>query len=410
MRLRIAVLVPALLACALLPPRTSPTPPPAPVISVPTPTTEPLQETLAPSATAPASAASLPDPSGYAWVTVVEGLRNPLDVQNAGDGRLFVVEQSGVIRVFDPAASGTEVFLDIGDRVGDQGNEQGLLGLAFHPDFDSNGFFYVNYTDNRGDTVIARFTATPAGGAADPGSEYIILTYGQPYANHNGGGLAFGPDRMLYIGAGDGGSAGDPEGRAQNPDTVLGKLLRIDVDGADPYAVPADNPYVSGSGRPEIWALGLRNPWRFAFDRQTGDLYIADVGQNQWEEVNVLPAGTPGGQNLGWDYREGFEPYEGTAPPGLTDPVAVYSHAEGCSVTGGVVVRDPSLPEWSGVYLYGDFCTGRVWGLVRSADGGWQNEALFDIDRQITSFGVGADGAVYLVDRSGSVSRLSPTE
>lgn len=407
MRRAFLLVIPTLLACSLLPPQPVEVPT-APALPTPLPATaEPSLQTPLPAATAP-SAAAMPEPSGYAWTPVLGGLRNPLDVQNAGDARLFVVEQAGIIRAFDPSSQQADVFLDIRDRVGDQGNEQGLLGLAFHPDFEANGFFYVNYTDNGGDTVIARFHAPPGAEAADPGSEHEILTYAQPYPNHNGGGLAFGPDGRLYIGAGDGGSAGDPEERAQNPDTLLGKLLRIDVDGGDPYAIPADNPFSDGGGRPEIWDLGLRNPWRFAFDPQSGDLYLADVGQNQWEEVNVLPAGTPGGQNLGWDFREGFDLFEGLTPPGLTDPVAVYSHNEGCSVTGGVVVRDPALPAWNGIYLYGDYCTGRIWGLVRDADGAWQNDALFDTGFQITSFGVGGDGGVYVVDRSGGVYRLAP--
>jgi glucose/arabinose dehydrogenase len=338
---------------------------------------------------------------------VAAGLESPVDLQNAGDERLFVVEQRGVIRVIDGSGLQDEPFLDIRERVYDVSNEQGLLGLAFHPDFESNGEFYVNYTRGTGDTVIARFLAGP-GSTADPNGEQAVLDYDQPFPNHNGGGMAFGPDGMLYIGSGDGGAAGDPEERAQNPDTLLGKLLRLDVDGADPYAIPADNPFAGGGGRPEIWAYGLRNPWRFAFDSVTGDLFIGDVGQNQWEEIDYLPYGAAGGANFGWDFREGLELFEGLTPPGLTEPVAVYSHAEGgCSVTGGVVVRDPALPEWQGVYLYGDFCSGLIWGLYRDPSGAWQNRLLFQTGFQITSFGTGSDGGVYVLDRGGGVYRLS---
>ena len=335
------------------------------------------------------------------------GLESPVDLQNAGDERLFVVEQRGVIRVIDGSGLRDEPFLDLQDRVFDLTNEQGLLGLAFHPEFATNGAFYVNYTRGTGDTIIARFVADPSE-TANANGEQTVLGYDQPFPNHNGGGMAFGPDGLLYIGSGDGGAAGDPEARAQNLDTLLGKLLRLDVDGADPYAIPPDNPFAGGGGRPEIWAYGLRNPWRFAFDSVTGDLFIGDVGQNQWEEIDYLPHGTAGGVNFGWDFREGPELFEGLTPPGLTEPVAVYSHAEGgCSVTGGVVVRDPTLPEWQGLYLYGDFCSGLIWGLYQDSAGAWQNRVLFQTGFQITSFGTGADGGVYVLDRAGGVFRLS---
>lgn len=406
MRRLLIASIPLLFACALFDSAGAPatsvsTPPESPTLA-PEPTL-PLAPTPSPSPIPDATA--LPDPAGFHWAPVTGGLLSPVDLQNAGDERLFIVEQHGVIRVFDEAGLRDEPFLDLRDRVFDEGNEQGLLGLAFHPSFVDNGSFYVNYTTGDGDTVIARFTAGE-GPTVDPATEKLLLTYDQPYPNHNGGGIAFGPDGMLYIGSGDGGAAGDPEERAQNLDTLLGKLLRIDVDGGDPYAIPPDNPFAAGGGRPEIWAYGLRNPWRFAFDPQTGDLFIADVGQNQWEEIDFLPAGAPGGANFGWDFREGFELFEGLTPPGLVDPLAVYSHSEGCSVTGGVVVRDPALPEWNGVYLYGDFCSGLIWGLVRDANGVWQNGVLFGTAFQITSFGVGHDGRVYVLDRGGGVYRL----
>jgi glucose/arabinose dehydrogenase len=235
--------------------------------------------------------------------------------------------------------------------------------------------------------------------------------------------LAFGPDGYLYIGSGDGGSGGDPEQRAQNRDSLLGKLLRVDVDGGSPYALPPDNPFASGGGRPEIWSYGLRNPWRFTFDPATGDLYLGDVGQNTWEEIDFLAAGSPGGTNFGWDFREGLHDYEGRAPEGLTDPVAEYSHDEGgCSITAGRVVRDPDLPAWQGVFLYGDFCTGYIWGLLRDDSGAWRSARLFETGLQITSFGTGSAGEIYVLDRGGGplgppagevvqgrLYRLSPT-
>lgn len=362
---------------------------------------------------APAQAGGLPEPSGYTWQQLVSGLQRPLDLQSArdGSGRLFVVEQPGLIRILQNGQLQAEPFLDIRDRVGSQGNEQGLLGLAFHPQYSQNGFFYVNYTDRRGDTVIARFSAqSPSANQADSGSEQVLLQVDQPYSNHNGGQVSFGPDGYLYIGLGDGGSANDPQGNGQSTNTLLGKLLRIDVDNGERYAIPADNPFVSGGGLPEIWAYGLRNPWRFSFDRATGDLYIADVGQNIWEEINYLPTGSPGGANLGWDLREGAHPFEGSVPDGvqLVEPVAEYQHPVGCSVTGGYVYRGQALPEFQGVYLYSDFCSGKVWGLLRLPDGSWQNQVLFETGLNVSSFGIDEAGEIYLVDQSnGAISLLT---
>jgi glucose/arabinose dehydrogenase len=349
-----------------------------------------------------------PEPAAFTWNLVNGDLQSPIDLQNAGDRRLFIVEQRGVVRLLDETGLHDEPFLDIRDRVLDTGNEQGLLGLAFPPDFASNGWFYVDYTGGTGDTVIARFSIGSDPNRADPESEARLLKIDQPYPNHNGGRIVFGPDGYLYIGTGDGGSQGDPEGRAQNLDSLLGKILRLDVDGAESYAIPPDNPFAAGGGRPEIWASGLRNPWRFAFDSATGDLFTGDVGQDTWEEIDFLAAGSPVGANFGWNLREGLAGYNGGSSPSFTDPVAVYSHAEGgCSVTGGEVIRDPSLPEWQGIYLYGDFCSGLIWGLFRDASGAWQNRLLFDTGFQITSFGTGDDGAVYVLDRSGGVYRLT---
>jgi len=405
--------VPLLFACSLIP-STLPAGEIPPTVAIQFPqATAALPEPTAPSPptdlpASPAPPTGFPDPAAFRWSSIAAGLQSPIDIQTAGDDRLFIVEQRGVVRIVDEDGLRQEPFLDIRDRVFDTGNEQGLLGLAFHPDFAANGAFYVNYTRGTGDTVIARFHSGADPNRADPESEFVLLQIDQPFPNHNGGRVAFGPDGYLYIGTGDGGSQGDPQGRAQNPDSLLGKILRLDVDGGEPYAIPPDNPFVAGGGRPEIWALGLRNPWRFDFDPALGDLFIGDVGQNQWEEIDFLPFGTAGGANFGWDRREGLASYEGDSSPAFTDPVAAYSHAEGgCSVTGGEVIRDPSLPEWQGIYLYGDFCSGLIWGLFRDGSGAWQGRLLFDSGFEITSFGSGVDGAVYVLDRIGDVYRLA---
>ncbi len=387
----------------------SPTNPPEPSLQpslFPSPTNEetsPLQ-----------SATSLPEPASYTWQTIASGLSAPVGITNAGDGsgRLFILEQAGVIRILQNDSLAPEPFLDIRDRVGSNGSERGLLGLAFHPQYSENGYFYINYTDLNGNTIIARFSVSADNpDKADPNSEKRLLAIQQPYPNHNGGMVAFGPDGFLYLGLGDGGSAGDPQGNGQSLNTLLGKILRIDVDGGTPYAIPPDNPFVNEAGsKPEIWAYGLRNPWRFSFDHLTGDLYIGDVGQNQWEEIDYLPAGSPGGTNFGWNYFEGLHPYGNQAPPaGLNtvQPVAEYSHDQGCSVTGGVVYRGKSLPEWQGVYLYGDYCSGNIWGLLHDPEDSWLNTLLFENTGRITSFGQDEQGEVYLVDHTGNIARLT---
>jgi glucose/arabinose dehydrogenase len=278
-----------------------------------------------------------------------------------------------------------------------------LLGLAFHPQYAQNGRFFVNYTDVNGDTVIARYQVSSDPNVADANSEVKLVGVDQPYANHNGGVLTFGPDGYLYAGLGDGGSQGDPNGNGQNTGVLLGKILRLDVDSAEPYALPPDNPFGN-----EVWAYGLRNPWRLSFDRSTGDLYIGDVGQSQWEEIDYLPSGSAGGTNFGWNLREGAHDYNGSASPDLTEPIAEYSHQEGgCSVTGGYVYRG-SMPEWNGIYLYGDYCTGLIWGLMRDNDG-WQKQQLFQIAARITSFGQDTAGEIYLVSDSGMIYRLAPS-
>ncbi len=381
----------------------SPTaPPPSPIPSA----------TAAPTLEPTAFPAALPPAGSAQWLAVASGLDNPIGMAapHDGSGRLFVLEQPGRIRLIRDGSLLEQPFLDISGRVSCCG-ERGLLGLAFHPRYPENGFFYVNYTDENGDTAISRFQVSPDDpNIADRSSEKRLISVDQPYPNHNGGAVVFGPDGFLYLGLGDGGSGGDPHGNSQSTQTLLGKILRIDVDAGDPYAIPADNPFANGGGLPEVWAYGLRNPWRIAFDRLNGDLYIGDVGQNAYEEIDYLPAGSPFGANFGWNYREGNHPFEGNPPAdlALVEPVAEYSHDQGCSVTGGAVYRGAALPDWQGVYLYGDYCSGLLWGLRRSPDGSWQQGLLYETGGSITSFGEDEAGEVYLVDYSGTLYRLSP--
>ena len=348
-------------------------------------------------------------------VRVAGGLNAPVDLQSApGDrSRLFVVEQAGRIRIVRGGAVLLAPFLDIVDRVG-SGGERGLLGLAFHPSYAQNGRFFVNYTDRSGHTHIAEFRAAPGTDTADPASERLILFVTQPFANHNGGGLAFGNDGMLYIGLGDGGSGGDPLNNGQSLLTHLGKILRIDVDRGSPFAIPADNPFVSNAAAlPAIWAYGLRNPWRFGFDRATGDLYIGDVGQNALEEVDVGLSSRRGGENYGWSIMEGtrcFRPSSGCPTAGLTLPVIEYGRADGCSITGGVVYRGCRMPGYHGTYFYGDYCTGmiRSFRLVsgQALDQRDWTAALGRGIGNISSFGVDADGEIHIVDHDGEVYRV----
>lgn len=342
-----------------------------------------------------------------------------------GDSQhLWIVEQTGAIRVYD--LSGDRLletpFLSLQDRIS-TGGERGLLSIAFHPDFAANGRFYVNYTDRAGNTQIVEYRVGPDRLVADPSTARPILQIDQPAANHNGGTMAFGPDGYLYIGTGDGGRAGDPWGNAQNLNTLLGKMLRIDVDGGTPYAVPADNPFVGRrDARPEIWAYGLRNPWKFSFDRATGDLYIADVGQNAWEEVNFQPAASRGGQNYGWNRMEGSHCYPANRrcdPAGLTMPVAEYSHEFGCSITGGYVYRGTAIPGLAGYYLFGDYCSGTIWAMSTEPAPGyreqpgrqpamWPFEQLLQEAMLVTAFGEDAAGELYVADHTGFVYRIVP--
>jgi glucose/arabinose dehydrogenase len=376
-------------------------------------TTQSASEPSLPSATpTPNTVEVLPYPASAAWEVIARGLDRPVGMADAGDGsgRLFILEQTGQIRIWQMGSLLPEPFLDLRGTVACCG-ERGLLGMAFHPDYVNNGYFYVNYTlemDGNLFTRIARYQVSVDANRADPESELTLLEIQQPYENHNGGGLAFGPDGYLYIATGDGGSGGDPLGNGQSLTTLLGKLLRIDVDTGAPYAIPADNPFATGGGQAEIWAYGLRNPWRFSFDHLTGGLYIGDVGQGDWEEIDFLPAGYPGGANFGWNIYEGVHHYSGAPDPGtpLIFPVAEYGHDAGQSVTGGFVYRGAELPDWYGVYLYGDFASGKVWGLLRLVDGSWQNSLLFETGALISSFGQDENGEIYLVNYNGELLRL----
>jgi glucose/arabinose dehydrogenase len=323
--------------------------------------------------------------------------RGIVDISNAGDGsnRVFLVEQLGQILILEKGEIREAPFLDIRSRVM-SGDEQGLLSLAFAPDYPTSGYFYVWYSKTGGSTVLSRFRVTEEANLADPNSEELILAVAQPYANHNGGRLQFGPDGMLYLGLGDGGSANDPENRAQDGNSLLGKLIRIDVDPIhDTYAIPPDNPFVNDNNVfSQIWATGLRNPWKISFDSETGDLFIADVGQNALEEVNFQPASSSGGENYGWKPMEGTRCNTSDCSQGFTLPVAEYSHQNGCSITGGEVYRGNAYPEMIGTYLYADWCSGNVWGLARNGNQ-WQSTLLGEYIPAITTFGLGEDGSIY---------------
>ena len=344
-----------------------------------------------------------PTPLSITLTRIASGFVQPVHITHAGDGsgRLFVVERSGVIRIIRDGIILPTPFFDISGQVQSAGGEQGLLSVAFPPDFAVKQYFYVDYTNltGIGNTIVARYAVTANPDIASSTGAVTLLNVSQPFANHNGGQLAFGPDGFFYVALGDGGSGGDPAGNAQNLATNLGKILRLDTEtGVLPYAIPTGNPFGS-----EIWAYGLRNPWRFSFDRATGDLYIADVGQNLIEEVNFQPATSSGGENYGWNIMEGTSCF--TNPTcdrtGLTLPVAEFSHAEGnCSVTGGFVYRGSQYPDLQGTYLYADFCSGRLWGLKRSG-ATWENSLLLDTTLQISTFGEDEEGHLYLADFGG---------
>ena len=357
-----------------------------------------------------ANVAPAPTPaSGLTLERVASGLEDPLYVAApAGDPRLFVVEQVGRIRIVRDGRLLPTPYLDLTDRVR-AGGERGLLSVAFHPRYATNGFLFVNYTDRRGDTRVERYSVSGDPDRADPGSGKLILQVDQPYANHNGGHILFGPDSMLYVGMGDGGSGGDPHGYGQDRGALLGKLLRLDVDHGDPYAVPRDNPFVGRAGmRGEIWAYGLRNPWRFCFDRPTGMLYIADVGQNRWEEIDVVPAARPG-LDYGWNVMEGSHCFgrEGCDTRNRVAPAVEYGHGDGCSVTGGFVYRGKRIPALVGHYLYADYCSGWIRSFkleqgVVTEHHQWRGVS----PGAVTSFGEDGLGELYVCSGRGDVYRL----
>ena len=332
-----------------------------------------------------------------------------------GHGHLFVTEQAGRIQVFDndQQTSLAQVFLDITDRVSDAGNEEGLLGLAFDPNYRSNGHFYVYYSAaSPRRSVISRFSVSQNNPKrADRDSEHVILEVSQPFSNHNAGQIVFGPEGYLYIALGDGGSGGDPQGHGQNRNTLLGSLLRINVSGIDEYTIPTDNPFVAQPGaRSEIWAYGLRNPWRFSFDWHTGFLWLADVGQSRWEEIDVIEKG----KNYGWNIMEGrhcFSPTTGCDQTGLELPLWEYSRSSGqCSVTGGYVYRGRGIPELLGAYVYGDFCSGNIWGLRYDGVSVTEQMLLVQSDLSITSFGQDLARNLYILSRNQGIYRLIPSE
>jgi glucose/arabinose dehydrogenase len=369
--------------------------------------------------TAAASSAIVPSRIHLGLTRIADGLSKPLLVTDAGDGsgRLFVVEQTGRIRIIKAGTLLPTPYLDLSASVS-SGNEQGLLGLAFHPDYRSNGKLYVSYTDRNGTSIVREYRVSANPDRVDGASGRTLLRLRQPYANHNGGNIAFGPDGDLYIGFGDGGSAGDPGNRAQDLGTLLGKLLRIDVDlrtGSLPYGIPASNPFVGRPGLDQIWAYGLRNPWRWSFDRVSGDLWIGDVGQDAWEEVDrsLASHGRNAGRglNFGWRVMEAshcFAPRSGCPSAGTTVPLAEYGHTNGrCSITGGFVYRGATYPDLVGAYLFADYCSGEIWYVDRSAPRGTAPILALDTDALITSFGQDRAGELYLTDGGGSVYRVT---
>ena len=392
-----------------LPPSTPTLPPPTSTLTptlapTPIPTIKPTQAT--------------PQSFSLDLQPLVSSLEQPTYLTDPGDGsgRLFVTEQPGRIRIIANGQLLDQPFLDVADLVSTSGNERGLFSIAFSPDFKSNGQFFIDYTrEPDGATIIARYTVSAKDpNVADLNSAVTILEIDQPQANHNGGQLQFGPDSYLYIGMGDGGGQGDRHGtigNGQDLSVLLGKLLRINVTGVDTYSIPASNPFANKSGaRPEIWAYGLRNPWRFSFDRTTSDLYIADVGQNTYEEIDFQAASDPGGENYGWRIMEGlhcFSPQAGCDQSGLTMPIAEYTHDDGCSITGGYVYRGAAYPAMQGAYFFADYCSGIIWSLQRDASGAWQMTQQLDSGLLVSSFGEDQAGELYVIDHGGAVYRLT---
>jgi glucose/arabinose dehydrogenase len=380
----------------------------SPATSSPAPTT-PSSPPSEPGSTVPPLRSG---PDRLRLELVTDGLVDPTGITNAGDGsgRLFVTERPGRIMVVEADGSlRGEPFVDLSSRVL-SGGERGLLGLAFHPDFEENGRLFVHYSrDGDGATIVSELQASSDRATADP-AERVILTVAQPFANHNGGQLSFGPDGYLYLGLGDGGAGGDPFGNGQDPDVLLGKILRLDVDGSVAggrgYALPPDNPYgpegsAPGAGLPEIWAIGLRNPWRFSFDLRLGDLYIGDVGQSGWEEIDRQPADSTGGENYGWNVMEGRHCYQsGCDQTGYVKPIAEYPTSIGCAVTGGYVYRGTDQPELQGVYVFADYCSGIV-STLQVDEGTITPKEVLESGLNVSSFGEDEEGELYLADLTG---------
>lgn len=338
---------------------------------------------------------SAPNPSNYKLTQVVSGLSKPVYFTHSGDntGRQFIVEQSGKIKVWQNGSVLPTAFLDVSSLIS-TGSEQGLLGLAFSPSFAQNGQFFINYTNIQGDTIVARYTVSASNpNVANPASVTQVLFVDQPYSNHNGGNLNFGKDGLLYVGMGDGGSGGDPQNNAQNPNSLLGKMLRIDVNQPN-FPV-------------QIWALGVRNPWRWSFDRLTGDFYMGDVGQGMYEEVDFWPANGAAGANYGWNIYEGFHNYQAGSIAGAIPPIAEYDHTQGCSITGGYVYRGAKMPPLQGYYLYADYCNGNMWVAFRS-NNTWQSARFLTPGFSVSSFGEDQAGEVYVTDYSGKVWQIDP--
>ena len=370
--------------------------------------TGPAQATPAAAPAAVTPTAFVPGNIHLSFARVAHGLSQPVFATTppADSSRLFVVEQGGLIRLIRRGVLQSAPFLDLRAKVS-TGGERGLLGLAFHPDYNTNGKFYVDYTDRNGNTVVEQYRRSSTNAQKANPTAKGVFRITQPYPNHNGGMLAFGPDRYLYVGMGDGGSAGDPGNRAQNINSLLGKILRINIDTSKPYAIPPTNPYVGRDGSDLVWSIGLRNPWRFSFDRATGDLWIGDVGQNRYEEIDRSTAPDAGrGLNYGWRVLEGtqcYNPSTGCSTAGKTMPIATYTHSVGCSVTGGYVYRGSKYPDLQGVYLFGDFCSGRIWGLDAAGANSQTPVLLYDAGAAISSFGEDNAGSLYLVDRNGDI-------
>lgn len=372
------------------------------------------------SASAPPAPRFDPTRVAVSFAEVLGGLTAPLGIANAGDGsgRLFVVEQGGQIRIVRDGRLMPAPFLDVSGEIS-SGGERGLLGLAFHPRYPVDPRLFVDYTDTNGDTRVSSFTVDPSKpDVVDRSSEHRLLFVRQPFPNHNGGALAFGPDGDLYISLGDGGSGGDPQGNGQSLTTLLGKILRIDVDhpsGDAAYGVPPDNPFTTGAAgrRPEIWLTGLRNPWRISFDRANGDLWIGDVGQSAWEEIDVQRAGARGGTNFGWNRMEGshcYQPSNGCQGPGLTLPVAEYGHDQGCTVIGGIVYRGRLQTALAGGYLFADYCSGRVWAIDPAQDGVRTPTVVAETKHSFAAFGEDEAGEAYAVDiASGTLLKVAAT-